>query len=163
MMNDLGVLVKSTWCKFNMPFDLTPHDFFFPKPPFQYQYMPDLLRLPSGASMLNGHGLAKDKNGNIYFTFQATSVDDRTRVLVRFNSDGTGGVLLGDDNRLAVGVPHGLRIRTESDGQQYLYHSNNDAIVHKTFLNGSLIWSVNEVGGGEEGEWGWDEKRQIEI
>ena len=107
--------------------------------------MPNLLILPKPASMLNGHGLAKDNDGNIYFTFQPTAVDQTTRVLVKFNPDGTGGVLLGDDNRLAFGVPHGLRIRTELDGNQYLYHSNNDAIVHKTYLNGTLIWTANEV------------------
>lgn len=88
------------------------------QPPFQYQYEPQLLALPASVQMLNGHGLAKDSAGNIYFTFQPVSVETQTRVLVRFNPDGTGGTLLGDDNRLAYGVPHGLRIRTEADGMQ---------------------------------------------
>lgn len=107
--------------------------------------MPGLVQLPAGVEMLNGHGLAKDQGGNIYFTFQSATVNASTRVLVRFNPDGSGGVLLGDDNRLALGVPHGLRIRKEADGQEYLYHANNDATIHKTFLNGSIVWTTNEV------------------
>lgn len=69
----------------------------------------------------------------IYFTFEPMQVDDETRALVRFNPDGSGGELLGRDNTLAWGVPHGLRISFE-EGQAFLYHANNGHTVHKTDL-----------------------------
>ena len=49
----------------------------------------------------NGHGLAVDKEGFIYFTYQSSVVDETTRALVRFDPDGLNATLLGDDNILA--------------------------------------------------------------
>lgn len=37
---------------------------------FRYQYMPDLLQAPDGASLVNCHGLVTDKDNNIYLTYQ---------------------------------------------------------------------------------------------
>lgn len=64
---------------------------------FRYQYDPSKLKLPPSVQLLNGHGLTRDKAGNIYFTYESTNKDDPSvRALIRFQSDGTGGTLLGD-------------------------------------------------------------------
>ena len=108
---------------------------------FRYQYVPDRLVLPPAVKMRNGHGLCLDTQGNIYFTFEPEQVEEQTRCLVRFAPDGTGGELLGPDNRLAHGVPHGLNIHIAKDGHASLYHANNDATVHKTTLEGQILWT----------------------
>jgi hypothetical protein len=107
---------------------------------FQYEYVPDKLVLPAEVQMKNGHGLCRDAAGNIYFTFEPVKVEAGTRCLVRFAPDGTGAVLLGKDNALAQGVPHGLSIQVEKDGKAYLYHANNAARVTKTTLDGDVVW-----------------------
>lgn len=108
---------------------------------FRYEYVPEKLVLPPEVRMKNGHGLCHDAQGNIYFTFEPEEVRERTRCLVRFSPDGTGPVLLGADNALAHGVPHGLNIHLEEDGRAVLYHANNDATVHKTTLEGDVLWT----------------------
>ena len=109
---------------------------------WKFEYDPERLSLPGTAAMRNGHGVAKDSDGNIYFTFEPMSVDATTRSLVRFEPDGRGGVLLGSDNALSFGVPHGLRISYEDEGT-FLYHANNAATVHKTDLEGNVVWTHN--------------------
>jgi hypothetical protein len=108
---------------------------------FRYQYVPDKLVLPDEVKMRNGHGLCKDTQGNIYFTFEPEKVEEQTRCLVRFAPDGTNPVLLGSDNALAHGVPHGLNIDIDKDGNAVLYHANNQATVHKTTLDGRILWT----------------------
>jgi hypothetical protein len=108
---------------------------------FHYQYEPDKLVLPPGVSMRNGHGLCLDTQGNIYFTFEPEQVDEHTRCLVRFGPDGTGAELLGPNNSLAHGTPHGLNIHVDKGGKAALYHANNDATVHKTTLDGQILWT----------------------
>ena len=108
---------------------------------FRYQYVPEKLTLPTGVRMRNGHGLCRDSNGNIYFSYEPEEVTDSTRSLVRFDPDGTGAVLLGSDNALAKGVPHGLNIAKDPDGRQVLYHANNEATVQKTTLTGEILWT----------------------
>eukprot|EP00040_Diaphanoeca_grandis_P039538 m.259362 g.259362 ORF g.259362 m.259362 type:complete len:354 (+) comp37937_c0_seq1:143-1204(+) len=107
---------------------------------FRYQYDPTKLTLPSSVQLLNGHGLTRDKAGNIYFTYESQNKGDAdVRALIRYAPDGTGGTLLGDA-ALAQGVPHGIKIAVEN-GTEYLYHGNNMATVHKTTLDGDIIWS----------------------
>lgn len=108
---------------------------------FRYRYLPDRLVLPPGVEMRNGHGLCHDAKGNIYFTFEPAKVEAATRCLVRFAPDGTRPELLGPDNALAFGVPHGLNIHTEADGKQFLYHANNASTVFKTTLDGEIVWT----------------------
>jgi hypothetical protein len=108
---------------------------------FRYEYVPEKLVLPPEVRMKNGHGLCRDAQGNIYFTFEPEQVREQTRCLVRFSPEGTGPVLLGTDNALAHGVPHGLNIHFEPDGRAVLYHANNDATVHKTTLEGEVLWT----------------------
>jgi hypothetical protein len=108
---------------------------------FRYQYDPSKLVLPPEVVMKNGHGLCLDTQGNIYFTFEPEKVEDRTRSLVRFAPDGTEATLLGTDNALAHGVPHGLNIHIDKNGNAVLYHANNNATVHKTTLDGRILWT----------------------
>jgi hypothetical protein len=108
---------------------------------FRYEYVPQKLVLPPEVKMKNGHGLCHDAQGNIYFTFEPETVEDATRALVRFAPDGTGPILLGSDNTLAHGVPHGLNIEIDKDGKAFLYHANNEATVHKTTLDGQVLWT----------------------
>ena len=113
---------------------------------YRYRWRPDRLVLPPkvAANLRNGHGLARDKSGNIYFTYESfNKTDPAVRALMRFAPDGTGGELLGDE-KLAQGVPHGIKPAVDnSDGQEYLYHANNAARIVKTTLNGSVVWDVD--------------------
>jgi len=113
---------------------------------FRYQYMPDLLQAPEGASLVNCHGLVLDKDNNIYLTYQNDGKTDEN-CLIRWNPDGTGGEFLtGGNTTLCSGTPHGLKIVTEGD-EQFLYHANNDQKLSKTTLDGTVIWQVNGVFG----------------
>jgi hypothetical protein len=129
------------------PFQETPGGAALPGPvasgrgDFRYEYAPDKLGLPAEVKMRNGHGLCLDAQGNIYFTFEPEKVEAVTRSLVRFQPDGTGATLLGSDNALAQGVPHGLNIHIDAKGAAVLYHANNDATVHKTTLDGTILWT----------------------
>lgn len=105
---------------------------------FRYQHLPEKLQLPAEVKMKHGHGLCRDDAGNIYFTFEPQ--EPKGQVLVRFSPDGTGAVLLGDP-KLATGVPHGLNIYSEPDCTTYLLHANNAATVHKTTLEGAIVWT----------------------
>jgi hypothetical protein len=108
---------------------------------FRYEFVPDKVALPPEVAMRHGHGLCRDLQGNIYFTYEPEKVEANTRVLVRFDPDGTHPKLLGPDNALAFGAPHGLNLHVDAQGQPHLYHANNDATVHKTLLDGSLEWT----------------------
>jgi hypothetical protein len=109
---------------------------------FRYEYVPDKLVLPPSVRMRHGHGLCRDTAGHIYFTFEPEKVEADTRVLVRFDPDGSGAVLLGNDNALAQGAPHGLSLQVDRSGVPHLYHANNDATVHKTTLDGTVEWTI---------------------
>ena len=116
-----------------------------------FEYQPDLLQVPpspasGGQNVLNGHGIARDAAGNLYFTFQPANVAEDTQVLVRWNADGTNGTLLGEKgpNGLSQGVPHGLRLEhDEADGKDYLYHANNEALVFKTTTDGEVLYKID--------------------
>ncbi len=109
---------------------------------FRYEYLPEKLVLPPSVRMRHGHGLCRDAEGHIYFTFEPEKVEADTRVLVRFEPDGSGATLLGADNALAHGAPHGLNIQVDSQGKPHLYHANNDATVHKTTVDGTVEWTI---------------------
>jgi len=92
------------------------------------------------------HGLCRDLDNNIYFTFVPKTVTNTTQVLVRFSPDGSDATLLGQPGPegLAAGVPHGLRFEYDAKANQsFLYHSNNAALVIKTTLEGKLVWKAD--------------------
>jgi hypothetical protein len=106
---------------------------------FKYQYMPDLLKPPAGAKLVNCHGLVTDKDKNIYLTYQNDAKTD-TNCLIRWKPDGTGAEFMsGGGGKLCDGTPHGLKITTEG-GTQYLYHANNNQKLTKTTLDGTIVW-----------------------
>lgn len=109
---------------------------------FKYQYMPDLLKLPAGAKMVNGHALEVDAEHNIYLNYVPDQKTDHN-CLVKWKPDGTGGeYFIGSNTSLCAGTPHGLKIANE-DGEVYFYHANNNKKLVKTYLNGSIVWEVN--------------------
>jgi hypothetical protein len=113
---------------------------------FRYQYMPDLLKAPEGASLVNCHGLVLDSDNNIYLTYQNDGKTDQN-CLIRWNPDGTGGDFMsGGNSTLCSGTPHGLKIKTEG-GEQFLYHANNNQKLTKTTLDGTIQWQVNGLFG----------------
>jgi hypothetical protein len=108
---------------------------------FKYQYMPDLLKM-EGASLVNCHGLVTDKDKNIYLTYQNDGKDKNC--LIKWKPDGTGGEFMtgpagSNVSVLCAGTPHGLKIKTEN-GEEVLYHANNNQKLTKTKLDGTVIW-----------------------
>ena len=152
---------------------------------FKYQFMPELVNLPSSESGNdeNGHGVCKHTDGSIFFTFVRASalfrgttalcypsllfslsfaaphnvrraqvpkkVDNSTQVLMRCDPSGANCKMLGKPGPegLSAGTPHGLRIEhDEKKGESYLYHSNNNAKIMKTDLEGNIIWTADLSG-----------------
>jgi len=106
---------------------------------FKYQYMPDLLKPPPTASLVNCHGLVTDKANNIYLTYENGGGDD-PNCLIRWKPDGTGAEFMtGGNTTLCSGTPHGLKI-VEEGGVEYLYHANNIQKLTKTTLDGTIMW-----------------------
>ena len=114
---------------------------------YRYQYMPDLLKPPPGANMVNCHGLVTDAKNRIYLTYQNDGKTD-ANCLIRWDADGTNAQFMtGSNTSLCSGTPHGLKIATEATDSgaqlQYLYHANNDQKLTKTHLNGTIVWQRN--------------------
>eukprot|EP00039_Didymoeca_costata_P024499 m.10486 g.10486 ORF g.10486 m.10486 type:complete len:447 (-) comp4269_c0_seq2:187-1527(-) len=108
---------------------------------FRYQYMPELLQPPPGASLVNCHGLVTDSENNIYLTYQNDGKDQNC--LIKWKPDGTSPEFVsGQNDALCSGTPHGLKIKEEG-GTPYLYHANNNQKLTKTTLDGTIIWQVN--------------------
>ncbi len=107
----------------------------------RFEHAPDRMALPAGVKMRHGHGLCRDGSGNIYFSYEPENIQEHTRTLIRFAPDGTGATLLGADNALAFGVPHGLNIEFTPDGKAFLYHAHNEATIHQSTLDGTILWS----------------------
>ena len=109
---------------------------------FRYQYMPDLLVAPEGATLVNCHGLAVDADENIILTYQNDGQTD-PHCIIAWNPDGTNGTFAAKDTpELCSGTPHGLKITTEG-GAQFLYHANNAQKLAKTTLDGDLVWMTS--------------------
>lgn len=109
-----------------------------------FLYMPGRVIMPPGActsDACNCHGLEVDASTkDIFLTYEPDHNSSDSHCMVRFKPDGTDGIVFGPSEQLCAGTPHGLRIVTEG-GQQYLYHANNQEALHKTRLDGSLVWS----------------------
>jgi len=104
--------------------------------------MPELLKFPAQLSPKNDHGLTLDHNDNIILTYQPYAND--SHCMIRWNPDGTGGTSFGPGSELCAGTPHGLRLSHEGPSQTpYLYHANNNKVLHKTDMKGNIIWTIN--------------------
>uniref|UniRef100_A0A7S4C079 Peptidylamidoglycolate lyase n=1 Tax=Chrysotila carterae TaxID=13221 RepID=A0A7S4C079_CHRCT len=107
---------------------------------FTFQYMPDLMQLPASSKIVHAHGLVLDPDGNIILTYVPEAPD--FHCMIRWRPDGTMPKQFGAGTTLCAGTPHGLQLSLES-GEPVLYHANNGAALHKTTLDGYLIWSVH--------------------
>jgi hypothetical protein len=126
--------------------------------PFRFSYALDRMQLPPehpGGLMANGHGMATDDSGRIYYTFDPALPPEQRQgadmaVLLRWPADGTGepevlGPTAAARQTLAQGRPHGL-IHTNERGTEFLYHINDGkgtehpARIIKTTLEGEIIW-----------------------
>ena len=110
--------------------------------------MPALMKPPAGAAMVDCHGLVVDKDENILLTYHNDGHDQHC--IIRWNPDGTNGTFVNDSPELCSGTPHGLKITTEADGEQYLYHANNAQKLAKTTLGGEKVWMVEGMFGQNE-------------
>jgi hypothetical protein len=110
---------------------------------FRYQYDPTKMLLPAGSQLLNAHGLVTSADGSIYLTYEHVHHDkggNDNNCLVKWKPDGTDPeYLTGGNMTLCEGQCHGLTIATE-DGEEFLYHANNDQKLTKTRLDGTIVW-----------------------
>jgi hypothetical protein len=123
-----------------------------------YSYQP--LPLPNDCSLEHAHGISvvesthKDGKNNIIITYK--DANDPSKCLLKWSSSSSDynepPEYLGPGEALCGGVPHGLTttresIRTSSsngddDEDEYvLYHANNGQALHKTTMDGRIIWS----------------------
>mmetsp|Transcript_101470 Transcript_101470/g.326093 ORF Transcript_101470/g.326093 Transcript_101470/m.326093 type:complete len:344 (-) Transcript_101470:23-1054(-) len=107
---------------------------------FRFQYVPEKLVLPEGAHVMDAHGLGVDADHNIYLTYAPDPASSDTHGFVRWAPDGSNGTVLGPGVALSAGTPHGLRFAQESSGD-FMYHANKDRALHKTTLDGTIVWS----------------------
>ena len=107
---------------------------------WQYVFRPDMLPLPEKANVEHAHGIVIDGEGTIVITYK-DALDD-SQCLLRWDGDyKSTAKFIGPGRELCVGVPHGLRSSIE-EGSMVLYHANNEQSLHKTTMDGDIIWSV---------------------
>mmetsp|Transcript_37847 Transcript_37847/g.68399 ORF Transcript_37847/g.68399 Transcript_37847/m.68399 type:complete len:332 (+) Transcript_37847:52-1047(+) len=108
---------------------------------FRFEYVPDKLVMPAGTHVVHSHGLVVDDTNNIYLTYVPVPNSSDSNCLVRWDPAGRNGVVLEDGKDISSGTPHGLRLAKEGT-ETFLYHANNDQTLHKTRLDGSVIWTI---------------------
>ena len=64
---------------------------------WEFEFQESLVNLPASESGndQNGHGVCKDTDGTIFFTFVPKKVTAATQVLAQWKPDGTGVTMLG--------------------------------------------------------------------
>ena len=114
---------------------------------WKYIYEPSLLPLPPGATVEHAHGIVIDDAGQLVITYQDQV--DSSRCLLRWNPTEYDKIptFLGPGEALCKGVPHGLRADFEKDPEtgeerMVLYHANNEQALHKTTMEGNILWTV---------------------
>lgn len=112
-----------------------------------YVYEPSYLPVPTEADVEHAHGIVIQEDGTLVITYQDKT--DDSKCLLRWKSSGYKDVpeFLGPGQSLCAGVPHGLRAdfeKEEETGEEkmVLYHANNAKHLHKTTIDGDLLWSV---------------------
>ena len=109
-----------------------------------YVYEPSFLPLPPEATVEHAHGIVIQSDGTLVVTYKDEV--DASRCLLRWNATGYQTIpeFLGPGESLCRGVPHGLRAAfDEETGESFLYHVNNEQSLHKTKMNGEIVWSNN--------------------
>jgi DNA-binding beta-propeller fold protein YncE len=105
-----------------------------------YQYVPGMLQLPKDVNLKHAHGLARDKQDNIYLAYESNEIDANTHAIAVFNREGQFVRYIGDQT-LAEGSPHGLDLVYEGD-KKILYLSNNGQTVRKIDMQGQILWEA---------------------
>lgn len=113
---------------------------------WQYVYEPKLLPLPTQATVEHAHGIIIYDN-RLIITYQDSV--NTSRCLLQWPSLQNLTVMpdfIGPGEALCSGVPHGLRLSLEYENEAsivrpYLYHANNEQTLHKTTLDGEIVWS----------------------
>ena len=107
----------------------------------QYFYEPALLPLPPSASIEHAHGIFIDDSTNIIITYK--DQHDSSKCLLKWNEYDKQPQFLGPGKSLCQGVPHGLsNDRDDQTGEIVLYHANNEQVIHKTTIDGDILWST---------------------
>lgn len=113
---------------------------------WRYEYMPNRLALPPSTRLHNAHGFALDDDGDLILSYEHVGggMED-ARCLVRWHKADayTQAVGFGPGLALCAGVPHGLTLAHDADGTQHLYHANAQGRLHKTTLNGTIVWTAS--------------------
>ena len=107
-----------------------------------YFYMPTLLRVAASSSNIeHAHGIYIDDFRNIIVTYK--DKDDPSKCLLKWSVEKYHEmpVFLGPGRSLCDGVPHGLASHEDHE-QVFLYHANNAQVIHKTRIDGSILWST---------------------
>lgn len=111
-----------------------------------YYYEPSLLPLPTDCSMEHAHGISIDDSNNIIITYK--DMNDSSKCLLKWNVEAYNKPpdYLGPGRTLCRGVPHGLTTlphnENERDREYVLYHANNEQTIHKTTMDGRILWST---------------------
>lgn len=111
---------------------------------FRYVYRPDKLKVPEDIqnSWEHVHGIGLSAKNEIFVTYSTRgALNENTRGLIKFDLQGNYIGTLGSVD-IAKGTPHGLDIHHEN-GEDFLYHSNNQGRVFKTNTQGEEIWSFD--------------------
>ena len=106
--------------------------------PHTFECLHDWLVPPDGLVWGDTHGLAQDRNGNIYVAHTVNKSSMRGEAVVVYDSAGHFVRAFGEEFR---GGAHGLGLRSESN-EDVLYHCDiNRCKVMKTTVTGNLLWT----------------------
>ena len=113
----------------------------------RYVYEPSFLPVPQQSKIEHAHGIVIDQtdNGAIIITYQDEA--DQSKCLLRWRNITAPAEVVGPkDASLCKGIPHGLIAAIEDDESSsinVLYHANNEQALHKTNMNGDILWTVD--------------------
>ena len=103
-----------------------------------YECVHDWLTPPANIHWGDTHGVAQDAQGHIYIAHTVHANSPSGDAIVVFDKDGKFLTSWGSRFR---GGAHGLDLRREADGNEYLYHCDTkNKLVVKTTLDGTVIW-----------------------
>src|SRR5882724_2649541 len=106
--------------------------------PHTFECLHDWLVPPDGLVWGDTHGLAQDRNGNIYVAHTVNKSSMRGEAVVVYDSSGHFVRAFGEEFR---GGAHGLGLRSESN-EDVLYHCDiNRCKLMKTTVTGNLLWT----------------------
>ena len=114
-----------------------------------WTYWFEPMALPNDCSVEHAHGISIDNFNNIVVTYK--DAKDSSKCLLQWKAGEYNKPpnYLGPGKALCQGVPHGLTTILQQDDDdddmnhtRVLYHANNEQALHKTSMNGSIIWST---------------------